>query len=79
MDDIGEAWRILATPPGAEWSGRARYAAAMTLHKAGLIEADVLEIFRISARLDHEDPASLLDRWKLGGDVAARIRALRTP
>lgn len=70
-------WTILTSPPGEPWSGRARYAAAMHFHQRGEMQADVLEIFRYLARLDHEDPVTALRRYHIGADWAARIEAAR--
>lgn len=47
-------------PIGAPRSGRARYGAAMALYQTGQITAEALEVFRICALLDHQDPAPLL-------------------
>ena len=78
MDDETAAhWSILVSPPGEPWSGRARYAAAMYFYRRGQMAADVLEIFRYLARLDHEDPVTALRRYHTGEDWAARIEAAR--
>jgi hypothetical protein len=66
-------WEIITTPPGAEWSGRARYAAAMYFCQRGDMAPEVLEIYRICSRLDAEDPVSVLKRWKLGEAWIARL------
>lgn len=70
-------WQIVAMPPGAEWSGRARYAAAMYFYQRGEMAAEVLEVYRICSRLDAEDPVSVLRRWRLGADWIARLEAFR--
>lgn len=70
-------WQIVAMPPGAEWSGRARYAAAMYLYQRGEMAADVLEVYRICSRLDAEDPVSVLRRWRIGADWIAKLEAFR--
>ncbi|MDX3975696.1 hypothetical protein [Shinella sp.] len=70
-------WEIIATPPGAEWSGRARYAAAMYFCQRGDMAPEVLEIYRICSRLDAEDPVSVLRRWKTGADWIERLEAYR--
>lgn len=70
-------WQIVAMPPGAEWSGRARYAAAMYLYQRGEMAADVLEVYRICSRLDAEDPISVLRRWRIGADWIAKLEAFR--
>lgn len=70
-------WEIITTPPGDEWSGRARYAAAMYFCQHGDMAPEVLEIYRICSRLDAEDPVSVLKRWKLGEAWIARLEAFR--
>lgn len=50
----------LATPPGVPGSGVVRYAAAMHLYNRGEISAEALEVYRILALIDAEDPAPLL-------------------
>ena len=47
-------------PIGARRSGRARYAAAMSLYQAGELSPDALEVYRICSLLDAQDPAPLL-------------------
>ena len=37
-----EQWALINTPLGEEWSGRARYAAAMCFYKQGEMSAEVL-------------------------------------
>lgn len=75
-------WDDLATPPGAEGSGLRRYGAAMALHARGLIPDAVLEVYRLCAPLDAEDPAAVLVARGLPlpasppGDGASAIRAL---
>jgi Dimethlysulfonioproprionate lyase len=51
---------LLSAPLGDAGSGRHRYGAAMTLFNAGLIDAAVLEVYRICANLDSEDPSAIL-------------------
>jgi hypothetical protein len=77
-DEAKKNWDIINTPPGAEWSGRARYAAAMFFCQRGEMSPEVLEIYRICSRLDAEDPVSVLRRWKVGADWVERIEAERT-
>jgi hypothetical protein len=50
----------LAAPLGQPGSGRQRYAAAMGLHRDGLIGDRVLEVYRIAAARDGDDPLALL-------------------
>ena len=71
----------LATPLGAEGSGRVRYGAAMALYAAGRIGPEVLEVYRICSPLDAEDPRALLRTRGLTmptdlPDPAARIAHL---
>jgi len=58
--DAAEQWALVTTPLGEAWSGRTRYAAAMYFHKRGDLSADALEVYRICARLDAEDPLSII-------------------
>lgn len=60
-----ETWQALATPLGEPWSGRVRYAAAMELYAQGLLAHEVLEVYRMLSRLDHADPALLLQDFGL--------------
>jgi hypothetical protein len=57
---IEQAKQEMGTPLGLPGSGRLRYAAAMALYRAGELDANALEIYRICAPLDNEDPAPLL-------------------
>jgi len=66
-------WQIVTTPPGSEWSGRARYAAAMYFFQRGEMAPEVLEVYRICSRLDAEDPVSVLRRWKIGVDWIEKL------
>jgi hypothetical protein len=50
----------LYTPLGVPGSGRQRYAAAMTLHRAGQMSDAALEAYRIASPLDAQDPEELL-------------------
>lgn len=65
---------MLVTTPGEPDSGRVRYAAAMYFYQRGMISAECLEVYRICARIDHEDPQPFLAR--LG--FASEIEALRS-
>lgn len=74
------ALAALATPVGAEGSGRVRYGGAMALYAAGRIGAEVLEVYRICSPLDGEDPQALLAARGLSLPVdlptpAARVAA----
>lgn len=72
-----EFWCQILTPAGMEWSGRARYAAAMHFHLQGDMSADVLEIYRICSRLDHEDPLDALRTYDMGHDWIATAKAMQ--
>ena len=69
-----ENWTLIRTPPGTEWSGRTRYAAAMFFFQKGEMTAEVLEVYRICSRLDDEDPLDVLRRWQIGADWVERVR-----
>jgi hypothetical protein len=74
---VGEALRDLTVPPGVPGSGRLRYVAAMDLWLAGEIPAETLEVYRICAALDGEDPTTLLAARGLGlGHRGALLRLL---
>ena len=66
-------WQLIRTPTGGEWSGRARYAAAMYFYQKGEMSAEVLEVYRICSRLDSEDPLSVLRHWNIGEEWIARV------
>lgn len=70
-------WQALLATAGEEWGGRARYAAAMHFFQKGELDERSLEIYRICARLDHEDPLDVMRRWQVGEDWVARIEAAR--
>lgn len=59
----------LATPLGEAGSARRRYAAAMSLNRAGLLSDAALEVFRICSPHDGEDPATLLTIRGLAKEV----------
>lgn len=59
MDRAGWINAIVA-PLGQKGTGRARYAAAMGLHRDGAISDRVLEIYRICSADDGQDPAQML-------------------
>ena len=60
MEDRALILGCLATPVGLPGSGRLRYGAAMALHRAGEIGDAALEVFRICAAMDRQDPAGML-------------------
>lgn len=70
-----EQWRLVNTPLGQEWSGRARYAAAMFFYQRGEMNAGTLEVYRICARLDREDPLPIIRDRGVGEDWLERMRA----
>ncbi|QRM55945.1 hypothetical protein [Sinorhizobium sp. BG8] len=76
-DETRHHWSLITTPTGIEWSGRTRYAAAMYFFQQGEMSAEVLEVYRISSRLDAEDPLDVLRRWKMGSEWIARVEAWR--
>lgn len=57
----------LATPAGVPGSGRLRYGAAMQLNRRGRLSDAALEVYRICAPLDGEEPAALLAARGLAG------------
>jgi len=58
--EVAENWALVRTPLGEQWSGRTRYAAAMFLYKLGHMNAETLEVYRLCARLDHQDPLAII-------------------
>ena len=77
-DEDRKNWALILTPAGEEWSGRARYAAAMYFCQRGEMGPEVLEIYRICSRLDAEDPVSVLRRWKVGPEWIAKLEEWRS-
>ena len=65
-DEDKENWTLILTPAGEEWSGRARYAAAMYFYRKGEMSAEVLEIYRICSRIDGEDAVDALKAYRMG-------------
>jgi hypothetical protein len=65
-DEDRDNWKLILTPAGEEWSGRARYAAAMYFYRKGELSAEVLEIYRVCSRIDHEDAVGALKAYKMG-------------
>ena len=68
-----EQWALINTPLGEEWSGRARYAAAMCFYKQGEMGAEVLEVYRICSRLDSQDPLPIILDRGVGQDWLDRM------
>jgi hypothetical protein len=77
-DEEKENWALIMTPAGEEWSGRARYAAAMYFYRKGALSADVLEIYRICSRIDHEDAIDALKAYKMGEAWISKVQEMRT-
>lgn len=67
-EEVAEQWKLVTSPLGEPWSGRARYAAAMYFFEAGMLSAEVLEVYRISARLDYQDPLAIIRERGIGAD-----------
>lgn len=76
-DDDRENWALIMTPAGEEWSGRARYAAAMYFFRKDEMSAEVLEIYRICSRIDHEDAVDALKAYKMGLTWIKRVEEKR--
>ena len=72
----------LHLPPGLPGSGRRRYAAAMWFHARGALGHQALEVFRVLAPRDGDDPAPLLQGEPLppapSATGAQAVEALRT-
>ena len=71
--EVQENWQLINTPLGEEWSGRTRYAAAMFFYKRGDMSAEALEVYRLSSRLDHQDPLSIIRDRGVGGKWLKRM------
>jgi hypothetical protein len=76
-DETRDNWRLILTPASEEWSGRARYAAAMYFYRAGEMSAEVLEIYRICSRIDHEDAVDALKAYKMGHAWIEKVGRMR--
>jgi len=74
VDEAAEQWALVNTPLGEPWSGRARYAAAMFFHKRGELSAEALEVYRICARLDSQDPLPIIRERGVGKAWLERFR-----
>jgi|GEM_PF-724257 len=70
--------RLIQTPPGEDWSGRTRYAAAMYFYQSGRMSAEVLETYRICSRQDEVDPVDVLKRHRIGEEWLRSLKAFRT-
>lgn len=71
--EAAEQWVLVNTPLGEEWSGRARYAAAMFFYKRGEMDAETLEVYRICSRLDRQDPLPIVRDRGVGRDWLKRM------
>ncbi|WP_421915990.1 hypothetical protein [Mesorhizobium sp.] len=71
--EAAEQWELVNTPLGERWSGRTRYAAAMFFFKRDEMSAETLEVYRICARLDSEDPLPIIRDRGVGKDWLKRI------
>ena len=67
---MSDLWAELASAPGPKGSGRLRYGAAMALYQQGQLSDAALEVYRICALLDGQDPAVLLAELHLAAPVA---------
>jgi hypothetical protein len=76
-DEDRKNWALILTPAGEEWSGRARYAAAMYFYRKNEMSAEVLEIYRICSRIDHEDAVDALRAYKMGDAWIRKVEARR--
>lgn len=72
-----EQWELVNTPLGENWSGRTRYAAAMYFYKRGDLPAEVLEVYRLCSRLDHQDPLVIIRDRGVGKDWLTRVESGR--
>lgn len=70
-----ENWQLVLSPLGEDWSGRARYAAAMYFYKHGQMNAETLEVYRVSSRLDNQDPMPIIRERGIGADWLAKVEA----
>jgi hypothetical protein len=66
--EAAEQWALVNTPLGEPWSGRTRYAAAMYFYKRGELSAEALEVYRLCARRDSEDPLPIIRERGVGSE-----------
>jgi hypothetical protein len=69
---IQDAIHGLYEPLGQPGSGRRRYASAMALNRAGLLDDAVLEVYRVCSPRDGEDAAYLLSARGLASQMPPR-------
>ncbi|MCO5063790.1 MAG: hypothetical protein M9924_05165 [Rhizobiaceae bacterium] len=74
-DEEAENWWLVLSPVGEAWSGRARYAAAMYFYRRGEMNAETLEVYRLSSRLDNQDPLSIIRERGIGKDWLTKVEA----
>jgi hypothetical protein len=72
-NELEEQWELVNTPLGETWSGRTRYAAAMYFYKRGELSPEVLEVYRLCSRLDHQDPLVIVRDRGVGKDWLKRM------
>ncbi len=72
-------FRALNTPVGIKRSGRDRYAAAMYFYMCGEMDSDTLEVYRICAKLDDEDPVGVLEYMGIGAQWIQMMNSARPP
>jgi hypothetical protein len=71
--EAAEQWELVNTPLGEKWSGRTRYAAAMFFYKRDEMTSETLEVYRICARLDSENPLPIIRDRGVGKDWLTRM------
>jgi hypothetical protein len=76
--ELNEQWDLINTPLGEQWSGRARYAAAMYFYKRGELSPEALEVYRLCSRLDSQDPLSIIRDRGIGKDWLKRMESAAT-
>lgn len=71
--EVDRNWMLIRSPLGENWSGRTRYAAAMFFYQRGEMTSEVLEVYRLCSRLDHQDPRPIIRDRGIGGDWLERL------
>ena len=72
-EEAAEQWELVNTPLGEKWSGRTRYAAALFFYKRDEMTSETLEVYRLCARLDSEDPLPIIRDRGIGKDWLKRM------